>query len=273
VIQAPQNSVYKTLSDNPQFSEFLTACSGFAATDLLTWAGISDVTTSLGTSEQDQYTVFTSTYGSGTSKVENACLDYNVKFFNTYNYTLYAPDNTAMEAAYAAGLPRWSDIQTMFDTYGEDAAQSIKDEAKLKIKAIRDFVRYHFQSTSIYADNTVESGTFQTLCMDNLGVSLELAVSANSGKGKIYVSDIAGVSHSIDASGSKLVNRMTRDYWFNSGRSNATSITTSSFCAIHEISEPLYNSANKRFDGAWSSAKARAKAIQAYNRAKAMNKL
>lgn len=273
VIQAPQNSVYKTLSDNPQFSEFLTACSGFAATDLLTWAGISDVTTSLGTSEQDQYTVFTSTYGSGTTAVSNACLDYNVKFFNTYNYTLYAPDNTAMDAAYAAGLPRWSDIQTMFDTYGEDAAQSIKDEAKLKIKAIRDFVRYHFQSTSLYADNTVESGTFQTLCMDNLGISLQLAVSANSGKGKIYVSDIAGVSHTVDASGSKLVNQMTRDYWFNSGRSNATSIVTSSFCAIHEISEPLYNSASKRFDGAWSSAKARAKAIRAYNRAKAMNKL
>ena len=273
VIQAPQNSVYKTLSDNSQFSEFLNVCSGFDATDLLSWAGISDETNSFGTSEQSQYTIFTSTYGTGKSAVQNACLDFNVKFFNTYNYTLYAPDNDAMEKAYAAGLPRWSEIQSLFNTYGEGATQAIKDEAKLKIKALRDFARYHFQSTSIYADTKVENGVFQTLCTDDLGLSLELSISSSSGNGKIIVNDVAGVSHTVDADGGKMVNKMTRDYWLNGPRNNATSITTSSFCAVHEISEPLYNNSSKRFDGNWSSAKARVQAIKAYNRAKAMNKL
>jgi len=248
VIQPTQNSVYKTLKDNSQFSEFLDACAGFDATDLLSWAGISDETNSFGTSEQSQYTIFTSTYGTGTNAVQDACLDYNVKFFNTYNYTLFAPNNEAMEKAYAAGLPRWSEIQAMFEEYGEEASDAVKAEAKDMIKQIRNFVRYHFMSTSIYADNEVESGDFQSLCSDDMGLAIELEVSSASGNGKIIVQDAAGVSHTIDANGSLLVNKMARDYWFNAARTSASSITTSSFCAVHEISEPLYNDSSKRFD-------------------------
>ena len=77
----------------------------------MTWVGISPDKNSFGTTEQDQYIVFTSTYGKGDKAVQSACLDENVKMFNTYNYTLYAPDNEAMQIAYANGLPRWSEIQ------------------------------------------------------------------------------------------------------------------------------------------------------------------
>ena len=38
---------------------------------------------------------------------------------------------------------------------------------------------------------------------------------------------------------SKKCNLMTRDYWFDRKRTEATSIYTSSFCVIHEITEPL----------------------------------
>lgn len=239
IIQAPQNSVAKTLKNNDQFSEFYEACSGFSATDILKWAGISDDTNSFGTTEQDQYIVFTSTYGTGKNAIKKACLDENVKMFNTYNYTLYAPDNAAMEEAYANGLPRWSNIQALFEEYGDEAPDNVRAEVLEQIKAIREFVRYHFQSISLYADKTVEGGTYQTLATNELGLAREIKVSG--GNDKIVVTDGADIQHVVDANAAgKVTNAMARDYWFNSSAQSATAITTSSFCAVHEISKPFY---------------------------------
>lgn len=239
IIQAPQNSVAKTLKINDQFSEFYEACSGFSATDILKWAGISDDTNSFGTTEQDQYIVFTSTYGTGKNAIKKACLDENVKMFNTYNYTLYAPDNAAMEEAYANGLPRWSDIQALFEKYGDEAPDNVRADVLEQIKAIREFVRYHFQSISLYADKTVDGGTYQTLATNELGLAREIKVSG--GNDKIVVTDGANIQHVVDANASgKVANAMARDYWFNNSAQSATAITTSSFCAVHEISKPFY---------------------------------
>lgn len=239
IIQAPQNSVAKTLKNNDQFSEFYEACAGFSATDILKWAGISDVTNSFGTTEQDQYIIFTSTYGTGKNAIKKACLDENVKMFNTYNYTLYAPDNTAMEEAYANGLPRWSNIQALFEEYGDEAPDNVRAEVLEQIKALKEFVRYHFQSISLYADKTVEGGTYQTLATNELGLAREIKVSG--GNDKIVVTDGAGIQHIVDANAAGMVaNAMARDYWFNSSALSATAITTSSFCAVHEISKPFY---------------------------------
>lgn len=239
IIQAPQNSVAKTLKNNDQFSEFYEACAGFSATDILKWAGISDVTNTFGTTEQDQYIIFTSTYGTGKNAIKKACLDENVKMFNTYNYTLYAPDNAAMEEAYANGLPRWSNIQALFEEYGDDAPDNVRAEVLEQIKAIREFVRYHFQSISLYADKTVEGGTYQTLATNELGLAREIKVSG--GNDKIVVTDGAQIQHVVDANAAgKVTNAMARDYWFNNSAQSATAITTSSFCAVHEISKPFY---------------------------------
>ena len=239
IIQAPQNSVAKTLKNNDQFSEFYEACAGFSATDILKWAGISDETNSFGTTEQDQYIIFTSTYGTGKNAIKKACLDENVKMFNTYNYTLYAPDNAAMEEAYANGLPRWSEIQALFEEYGDEAPDNVRAEVLEQIKALREFVRYHFQSISLYADKTVEVGTYQTLATNELGLAREIKVSG--GNDKIVVTDGAGIQHIVDANAAGMVaNAMARDYWFNSSALSATAITTSSFCAVHEISKPFY---------------------------------
>ena len=276
VIQAPQESVSKVLKNNSQFSEFYQLCAGFAAENILSWIGIDATQNEFGTTEQEQYTIFTSTYGSGNAKVEQACLDENVKMFNTYNYTLYAPDNEAMQKAYEAGLPSWSDIEAVYNegiTESDEAkVEAMKSELWTKVKAMRDFARYHFQSISLYADNKVESGTYQSLSYDNVGVSLDMTVSG--GNKRLVVKDLAGVEHTVDANDpTKLTNYMTRDYWFNSDRRSATAITTSSFCAIHEITEPLYNSKNKRFDAEWATKAARENAQKEYVRRKAINQL
>jgi hypothetical protein len=245
------------LRDNEQFSEFLMACTGFDATELLAWAGISDeVNKATGSSEQDAYTIFTRNYKLGSTRTNDACLDYNVKMFNTYNYTLFAPDNKAMELAYAAGLPRWTNIVALFEKYPQEEdhepdAEELADMAKAKtmITQIRDFVRFHFVTNSVYADNVVEGGRYQTLSSDATGVSKEITLQG--GNGQLVVKDRSSSGHTVTinaSDASKIVNKMTRDYWFNSSKLTATGIETSSFCAVHQISEPLYYNENARFD-------------------------
>lgn len=261
VIQPPHKSVYKVLDENSQFSEFKDICTGFEAIDLMAWAGISPDEKKdangkgLGYSEQDAYIVFTRNYKLGSTSIANACLDQNVKMFNTYNYTLFAPDNEAMAKAYAEGLPKWDDIVALFEKYPQEeehdispAEQADMDRAKVMITQIRNFVRYHFVSNSVYADNIVSGGRFQSLSSDpTTGVAKELNISG--GSGQLRVTDAAGRTVTINAGDSqKMVNKMTRDYWFKSGKESATAIETSSFCAVHQISEPLHGNASGKFN-------------------------
>lgn len=284
VIQAPRNSVWKTLSGNDRFSEFLTACSGFAASDLLEWAGISsqeDGTTKK--SEQDRYQVFVSSYGSGNTKYNNACVDENVRMFNTYNYTLYAPDNDAMEEAYAMGLPRWTEIQALMEKYTateEETEEELMDKEKayVMINTLREFVRYHFQNVSLYADKVFDEdgNSYATMHSDDLGVATNIQVMG--GNNRLVVTDGAGIAHTVDANNTSMVsNKMARDYWFDAPQQQAKSIVTSSFCAVHEIDRPFYfggsASSPKRYDADWSSAKAQKNAVQYYKRLNANNKL
>ncbi len=276
VIQAPTLSVYaalKTSQVNGEnvFSDFLSMCNGFSNTQLLAWAGISDALKETGGTEQDAYIVFTdnSKYvqvtGSDGKKtnVRNTCLDQNVRMFNTYNYTLFAPDNSAMAAAYQRGLPNWEEVVLLYEAYLNKVAASedpsnYKDDAedlanqaaaKKMIGRMRDFVRYHFVTNSVYADNSIEGGRYNTLSFDNMGVAKELRISG--GNGTLTISDRENthqVSISAADEGSRIVNKMTRDYWLDAKKTSASSIVTSSFCAVHQISEPLCSSQNGRYD-------------------------
>ena len=277
-LQPPVNSVSKTLRSDKRFSEFYNVCAGFSAKELLAWAGISDSVNSFGIAPQDAYIIFSSDRGSGRNVVTNSCLDENVKMFNTYNYTLYAPNNEAMDKAYKAGLPRWSEIEAIYAKYtdGDYSAAEVeaaKAEAYAKIRAMRDFARYHFQSLSMYADKgSFDMQICPSLSRDDLGIAIDLKVTGSDDR--LTVQDVAGVQHVIDANdGSKLVNKMARDYWFNSSRTSATEIYTSSFCAIHEISEPFYVYESKRFNDAWSSREAKARTQRGYKQLKKQNKL
>jgi uncharacterized surface protein with fasciclin (FAS1) repeats len=286
VIEAPITSV-STMLQNPsgkstedgRFSEFYSFCAGFSASEVLAWAGISNVVNAFGTTDQDAYIIFTTDRGSGTNKVSNSCIDENVKMFNTYNYTLYAPDNAAMEKAYTEyGLPRWSEIQAIFEKYSAYEDQESDEVVQQKalaykmINAMKDFARYHFQSTSIYADNVVDGGRYNSLSTNTLGIANEMTVSG--GSGKIQVTDVAGVQHTVDASNSSMKsNLMTREYWFDSPRTSASSIYTSSFCVVHELADPLHVYSTLRYDGAWKTSAARAKAVATYKRLKQQNKL
>ncbi len=284
ILVPPLKSVYSIINENQQFTEFVEMCNGFSAEPMLEWAGIPKVNPKNENlpSPQDAYTIFTRDYKLGAKSTAEACLDYNVKMFNTYNYTLFAPDNTAMNQAYNEGLPKWTDVQELFDEWAQvdttemseedfERMQEAKDMAYMKIRAMRDFVRYHFVTGSVYADNTIEGGRFQTLSSDATGVAKEVNISG--GNGTLTVKDQrSGHEVSVNASDrSKLVNKMARDYWFNDEKTRATAIETSSFCSVHQVSEPLYGVSSGRFDGDWTSRAAFQKARKSYQQLKANN--
>ena len=278
LIQAPQESVYKVLKDNPgKFSKFLDVCQGFEATEVLDWAGISKEENKVTKkTEQDAFAILTNqiTYNATTTDgepvyvTEQAAVDKNIRMFNTYNYTLFAPDNNAMDIAYSRGLPKWEDINDMYEAYiakvtadpdyeATDADKADMAKAKKMMTQLRDFVRYHFFTTSVYADKTIEGGRYQSLSSDATGIAKEATISGSNDR--LTVTDLSNHSVTIDATNSsKMVNKMARDYWLGKRNAsgniipadakNATAIYTSSFCAIHQISEPLYNSKSGRFD-------------------------
>ena len=270
VIQAPTQSVYKVLSDNSDLSEFKELCLGFDNTDLMTWLGIStEADPNTGLRQIDQYLVFVQPHAPGYSvaNVDNSRYefatyknDYVVNFFNTFNYTVYAPNNVAMDAAYAAGLPKWDDILNAYEQYesegyypGFDDGEQLKKKLLKDINLIRQFVRYHFQNSTVFADNKVTTSTYQTFMPDQYNINQKLQISG--GNGKLNVVDAAGKTHVINADASdKTVNAMTRDVILDARYDLATKVYTSSFAAVHEIDEALCPSADGKFSTVISKA-------------------
>ncbi len=265
IIQAPQQSVFSTLQA-PQFKEFLALCSDYDMDDIMAFASDKLVAENAvtGKKRMDAYHPF----------VANGGLTDNVNYFNTYNYTVYAPDNTAMEEAYRRGLPRWSDVKVLYDTYNDrleeeratgtisQEVQNARNKALAMVEEINSFIRFHFQDNSVFADQVVDAGTYPTACSDTLGIREKIVVSG--GAGKMQIKDKRGITIDIDAtSTNKMVNQMTRDYVID--KSNRA-ISTSSFAVVHQISRPLSTHADTdRYDALWTGPNA-ARKLAAYRR-------
>ena len=270
VIQAPFESVYNVVKNTEYnsekiFSEFLDLCNNSDMDEILRFA--SDKMTETNGSGKLNSVAYHPFVSGG--------IDMNVNYFKSYNYTVYAPDNTAMAEAYTQGLPKWSDVKVLYDQYN-DTLQKIKggsetspemlaeiqvarDKALAMVEEINSFIRYHLQDNSIYADKIVDSGDYPTLCADTLGLSMTLAISG--GNDQFTIKDRQGKVITINANDdTKLVNKMTRDYVFTTSGTGAAAIkklATSSFAAIHQISRPLNSHANGRYDALWTGAGAR----------------
>lgn len=258
VIQMPQNSVYKTLESNDQFKSFFDLCSDARADTIREFAGISSKKLD-GSLVSPMTRFYTFRTGKGYFG-----LDYNVNYFSSYNYTVYAPNEEAMAKAFDKGLPNWDKLYDIYKSVedlddDDEAKKAAKDEILVKVEAINDFIRYHFQNNSIYVDNQVSGGEFATACSDTLGIAYKLNVQG--GSGKFTVVDATNVGQEITKSG-KMYNKMTRDYVFSkdpkiAGNLMSNEISTSSFAVVHEISTPLCQNANGRYDNMWASPSAK----------------
>ena len=260
VIQGPHRSVLDILQEHECFSEFLNLCTDFDMDSIMEFASdkLMEVNSVTKKRRMEAYHPFAAKGG----------LTDNVNYFNSYNYTVYAPDNEAMRKAYERGLPRWSDIKVLFNEYNErlerekaggrvsDEVQAARDKALAMVEEINAFIRYHFQDNSVYADNTIEGGIYPTACSDSLGIREKLTVGGEGGR--LTLRDRRGQEIEVVASNtSKVSNQMARDFVIDTRRHT---ISTSSFAVIHQISTPLCtHELTDRYDTKWTGSGARRK--------------
>ena len=265
VIQAPQRSVLDILESDENFSEFLNLCVDFDMDSVMEFASdkLTEVNSVTKKKRMDAYHPFAAKGG----------LTDNVSYFNSYNYTVYVPDNEAMRKAYERGLPSWSDIKEIYNEYNErldqekqggrisEEVQQARDKALAMVEEINAFIRYHFQDNSIYADNVIDEGIYPTACSDTLGIREKITVTG--GAGKLVITDKNGQAIEINASNTaKLSNKMARDYVIDKNHN----ISTSSFAVVHQISTPLStHSGTDRYDGLWTGKGARER-LNAYRK-------
>ncbi len=182
-IQPAIYNVYKVLEARPEYAEFLDFCERFNNEEVLTFAGILNDDDNQATKDTKlaQYVVF------GENNMIN--------MFGSYNYTLYVPQD--METAYQNGLARWDEIEAIVEDWelvtDDNGNKKFTTEAEArkyvneKVNAMRNFLFYHMQNNSVFADRVVEGGEFQTFCTDDLGIAQKVRISG--GGGELYVKD------------------------------------------------------------------------------------
>ncbi len=221
-LQAPLQSVYKILSETPEFSEFYNLLVGFP-------------------SGKEIFVKKTNYYG----------IDFNIKFFNTFNYTVYVPTNDAILNAIDEGvILSWDQINAITDN----------QEKNIEIEKMERFLRYHFQDNSVFVDGETFYKLYQTatIKLD------EEETQFGTYKDKYYrlgiTSDGSNIKLDTENWGSAnlirndgFYNILTRDYIF-SGNPQAyreidgtgsgsdfsnSSVITSSTAVIHQIDNIL----------------------------------
>lgn len=206
-LQSPYKSVYKVLSEHAEFSEFFKLLQG------------NDEATA---SEHLKYDIFY-------KDKSYAGLDYNVAFFNTFNYTIYVPTNEKVLAAIAAGLPTWELIKLQTD-------ELIKTEMTDRLVK---FLRYHFQDNSVYIDGSTKTAKYETAVLNSATGRFYTINTSRTGENLTLTTASGGTAHVVKDK--NLYNIMARDYKFNSpDPKSATQIETSSFAVIHQIDNVLY---------------------------------
>lgn len=177
-IQPSLQSVYGALSSNPEFSEFFNLLSGVP--------------------EDYVAKIF-----------DKQGVDYRVKFFNAYRYTVYVPKNEAIVQALAQGkIKAWSDIDAI-----ADAATR-----KAEIDKMVRFLRYHFQDNTVFFGETINN-QYQTATI-RLNGSFSYW---NTALNKYYKIGVVGTAGSMKlttenqgtANVTALNNIVVKDYIFN----------------------------------------------------------
>lgn len=225
--QTPFRSVYNVLKNTSAFKEFYDICAEFPNNNVFV--------------RKANY------YG----------IDYNIKFFNTFRYTVYVPTNEAIQEAYANGsLIPWSVINAQTNAARKDSM----------IRVMERFVRYHFQDNSVfihpaqtvdalYQSATIKNDNSKTYWDTYKNKFYRLGVKSENGTLKLTTEKYTTVGDQSIPETAEVVttgnnyNILTRDYVFSLDPTLLTSlttttyagssITTSSTAVIHQINKVL----------------------------------
>ncbi|GHT64300.1 hypothetical protein AGMMS50239_21760 [Bacteroidia bacterium] len=208
VLQMPLVSTYSELGKQDEYSEFFELC--FDVKEIIE-----------GAAKVGGGRIFG---GNGKG------IDENVRFFNTFHYTVYVPANTAIRQAIADGLiMRWNDIEALRNT---DYSRYLREATNLY-----DFLSYHFQDNSVYVSDKLDGAVeYETA---NLERNSAGNLTGKFSKLKIFADgtnlSVQGIGNQtpvkVNTSNPLFYNRMVRDYQFTTN----LSLSTSSFAVIHQI--------------------------------------
>ncbi len=175
--------------------------------------------------------------GTGNAADNKACGGTNLSVFNTYHYTVYVPNNEAIEALHTAGtLPTWDVVET--EREAGDLLGATRDSLK-----IVNFLRYHIQDNALYLGAQNESGEYETSLINEKTRRFYMLHSELKDD-IIEVKDGAGNMHTVkkvtyvDDNGKEqpLYNIQAREYLYNgSDARKATELYTTSSAVIHLI--------------------------------------
>ncbi|MBE6268403.1 MAG: hypothetical protein E7092_05295 [Bacteroidales bacterium] len=247
-IMGSRKSVYKLLSEKPEFSKF----SDIIAECLLYDTG----------RDREDYAVgganlfYKLSLFSEWSRPDRPEFEKYRYLLNDFHYTIYAPTNAAMDEAFAKGLPTLDDLAA---AYEYDAANELSDSAVKIIEIMRNFVMYHIQDHSIFIDKGAKGGKYATAknvfklnsYTDSDGnVSTEYKaimpykVNVDVTGSSLKVTDALGNTRNV-LTNSGLYNMVANEYWAD-GPSTSNRLVNSSTVVIHAIDGPLMYS-NKQF--------------------------
>jgi len=225
MIQPTMTSLVDILNSNDEYTEFYNLLLGNEK-----WTNV----------EQNQYAILKRA-NSGTYTLNDD--NTGVRSFNSYQYTVYIPNNAAMKKAYANGLPTWDDINNLDNVYaGTDVdVDSLK---KTYTKRIINFLKYHFQDNSLFIGADEKSGNYETAAMYESGEKegMSYTVNVNLSKSDLTVTGqyvpAWTTSAKVITSNSLMYNNIIREYSLN-GKTYNDNISTSSWAAVHCIDQPL----------------------------------
>ena len=192
-----EKSVYMTLQERDEFSEFLKLLDHDGADLLAATTGKAD----------NPYTAGVKSQG-----------NKNLRLLDNYNYTIYVPTNNSITKLIDDGLlPTWEDYEAQTDSIwgSEDAAL----EAQNIIKGIIvNFLRNHIQDHCIAINMAPENGkyenSFETM-RRNMETGRFYPLIVNNEGGQMWVKDGLGNQRNIVKTPG-LYNRFCREYWFKS---------------------------------------------------------
>lgn len=268
-MQPAIESVFSALYNNPEFKNFYDLCQ--TDIDVLYELGLTKST------EQRRYEIFVNDKGLPCYDKTNGSLvssATNVRFFNNYRYTVYVPTNDAIQDAIDKGLPTWESIREFIEKMKADETadeEEWKKQGLAMVSTLVNFIKYHFQDESIYADIPAlkdNNDGYETASAKNIGtenepiyVYLKLHVFSD-GNGSLRVQDVTNNTCTITSK----KNIMTRDYVLSASGTSAKTISASSFAVVHGIDGVLnYKELEGgRYDSDWSTPTAAKKYLAKY---------
>lgn len=257
-MQPSIESVYSALYNNPDFHEFLELCQTDA--EVLREIGVTT------TAELNKFNVFVDNGGipcyDKTTGAKVAGVT-NIRFFNNYRYTVYVPNNDAINDAITnRNLPTWQKMRDILelDKDPEDRTELTKEEEdarNLKVKTMAEvlvnFIKYHFQDNSVFVDTpSVPATGYETATMNSETQTYYKLTVSSSAPNQLKVKDAAGNTRNVTSYNNIIV----RDYITKKvAEAEKNTITSSSSAVVHGIDGILdymkYN--GNKYSSVWES--------------------